>query len=106
MHKYIEEGGNFNTDGDIHIPFTTFRKLYNTGNDVGFLLIAGYDDVDIIQVEKKVKKILKEIHNVSPKDKQAIGGFNLGALFNRIRKFAAGMSFISLIIGLATILAV
>ncbi len=105
VHKYVEEGGNFNTDGDIHIPFTTFRKLYNTGNDVGFLLIAGYEDVDIIKVEKKVKTLLKTIHNVSPKDNQAIGGFNLGALFNRIRKFAAGMSFISLIIGLATILA-
>ena len=105
VHKYIEEGGNFNTDGDIHIPFTTFRKLYNTGKKVGFLLIAGYDDVDIIKVEEKVKGILKRIHNVSPEDNQAIGGFNLGALFNRIRKFAAGMSFISLVIGLTTILA-
>ena len=105
VHKYVEEGGNFNTDGDIHIPFTTFRRLYNTGESVGFLLIAGYDDVNIIQVEEKVKKLLKEIHNVSPNDKQALGGFNLGALFNRIRKFAEGMSFISLVIGLATILA-
>ena len=105
VHKYVEEGGNFNTDGDIHIPFTTFRKLYNTGDIVGFLLIAGYEDIDIIDVEKKVKKILKEIHYISPEDNQAIGGFNLGALFNRIRKFASGMSFISLIIGIATILA-
>ena len=105
VHKYVEEGGNFNTDGDIHIPFTTFRKLYNTGDVVGFLLIAGYDNVDIIKVEKKVKDILKQIHSISPDDNRAIGGFNLGALFNRIRKFAAGMSFISLVIGLATILA-
>ena len=105
IHKYVEEGGNFNTDGDIHIPFSTFRKLYNTGDNVGFLLIAGFDDVDIIQVEKKVKTVLKEVHYISPDDNQALGGFNLGALFNRIKGFAEGMSFISLIIGLATMLA-
>lgn len=105
IHKYVEEGGNFNTDGDIHIPFSTFRKLYNTGKNVGFLLIAGFDDVDIIQVEEKVKNVLKEIHYISPNDNQALGGFNLGALFNRIKGFAEGMSFISLVIGLATMLA-
>ena len=68
-------------------------------------MIAGFDDVDIIKVEEKVKNVLKEIHCISPDDNQALGGFNLGALFNRIKGFAEGMSFISLIIGLATMLA-
>ena len=72
---------------------------------VGFLLIAGFDDVDIVKVEDKVRAKLKEIHRVHPDDKQAVGGFNLGALFTRIKNFANGMSFISLIIGIATILA-
>jgi putative ABC transport system permease protein len=87
------------------VPFSTFKRLYNTGDDVGFLLIAGFDDVDIVKVEDKVRAKLKEIHRVHPDDKQAVGGFNLGALFTRIKNFANGMSFISLIIGIATILA-
>ena len=87
------------------MPFSTFKRLYNTGDDVGFLLIAGFDDVDIVKVEDKVRAKLKEIHRVHPDDKQAVGGFNLGALFTRIKNFANGMSFISLIIGIATILA-
>ena len=64
-----------------------------------------FDDVDIVKVEDKVRAKLKEIHRVHPDDKQAVGGFNLGAIFTRIKNFANGMSFISLIIGIATILA-
>ena len=106
IHKYVDEGGgSFNTDGDIHVPFSTFKKIYNTGNEVGFLLIAGFDDVDILEVEKKVRSQLKVIHKIHPDDQEAIGGFNLGALFNRIKDFANGMSFLSLVIGIATILA-
>ena len=58
-----------------------------------------------VEVEEKVRAQLKEIHKIHPDDKQAIGGFNLGALFNRIQRFANGMSFLSLVIGIATILA-
>ncbi|MDC0204437.1 ABC transporter permease [Flavobacteriales bacterium] len=106
IHKYVNEGGgSFNNDGDIHVPFSTFKRIYNTGDGVGFLLIAGFNDVNILEVEEKVRAQLKEIHKIHPDDKQAIGGFNLGALFNRIKNFANGISFISLIIGIATIIA-
>ena len=106
IHKFVDEGGgSFADDGDIHVPFSTFKKLYNTGDIVGFLLIAGFDDVDILKVERQVKNLLKKIHNVHPDDERAIGAFNLGALFTRIKNFANGMSFISLVIGVATIIA-
>lgn len=106
IHKFIDEGGgSFADDGDIHVPFSTFKRLYNTGDIVGFLLIAGYDDVDILKVERQVKNLLKKIHSVHPDDERAIGAFNLGALFTRIKNFANGMSFISLVIGVATIIA-
>ena len=106
IHKFVDEGGgSFADDGDIHVPFSTFKRLYNTGDIVGFLLIAGFDDVDILKVESQVKNLLKKIHNVHPDDERAIGAFNLGALFTRIKNFANGMSFISLVIGVATIIA-
>ena len=106
IHKFVDEGGgSFANDGDIHVPFSTFKRLYNTGDIVGFLLIAGFDDVDILKVERQVKNLLKKIHSVHPDDERAIGAFNLGALFTRIKNFANGMSFISLVIGVATIIA-
>jgi putative ABC transport system permease protein len=42
---------------------------------------------------------------VHPDDERAIGGFNLGAVFNKVVGFAKGLTFISLIVGIATILA-
>jgi putative ABC transport system permease protein len=96
---------SFNNDSDIYIPFSTFKKLYNTGEKVGYFIVAAYDDADVIQVEKDVKATLKRRHRVSPEDERAFGGFNLGEVFQRFMGFAEGMTFLSLIVGIATILA-
>jgi putative ABC transport system permease protein len=83
VHKFVP-GGGFETDGDIYIPFSTYKTLYNTGENVGWFAIAAYNDADVIQVEKDVKSVLKMIHRVAPDDERAIGSFNLGEVFNRI----------------------
>ena len=59
----------------------------------------------MVQVEKDVKSTLKNIHKVNPKDERAFGAFNLGEVFNKIMGFAKGMTFLSLVVGIATILA-
>jgi len=104
VHKYVQ-GGGFESDGDVFIPFSTFHKLYNTGENVEWFTIAAFDDADVIQVEKDVKQTLKRIHRVDPKDERAFGSFNLGEVFNRIMGFAEGMTFLSLVVGIATIIA-
>ncbi|MDO6818654.1 ABC transporter permease [Zobellia sp. 1_MG-2023] len=104
VHKF-EPSGGFGGDGDIFIPFTTFKKLYNTGENVGWFSIAAYDDADVIKVEENIKDLLKNLHNVHPDDDRAFGSFNLGEQFNKIVGFANGITFLSLIVGIATILA-
>ena len=104
VHKFVP-GGGFESDSDIFIPFSTFNKLYIKGDGVDFMSIAAFDDADILQVESDVKSVLKSIHNVDPTDDRAFGSFNLGEIFGRIRGFANGLTFLSLIIGAATILA-
>lgn len=104
VHKFVQ-GGGFEDDGDIYIPFTTFRKLYNTGENVGWLAIAAHKDADVIEVEKRVKEVLKQQHSVAPEDERAIGSFNLGEIFNKVQGFSKGLTLLSLIVGIATILA-
>src|SRR5690606_8295605 len=58
VHKFTP-GGGFESDGDIFVPFSTYKKLYNTGNNVDFFSIAAYDDADVIKAEADVKSILK-----------------------------------------------
>ncbi|GGW29589.1 ABC transporter permease [Arenibacter certesii] len=104
VHKF-SQGGGFDSDGDIFIPFSTYRKLYNSGNNVGWFSIAAYDDADVLKVEESVKTLLKSIHRVNPEDERAFGSFNLGEIFGRVSGFAKGLTFLSLVVGIATILA-
>jgi putative ABC transport system permease protein len=104
VHKFAG-GGPFDNDSDIFIPFTTFKKLYNTGDNVSWFTIAAYDDADVIQAEKDIKAVLRRIHKVDPTDEKAIGGFNLGEVFKKIFGFSNGLTFLSLIVGIATIIA-
>ncbi|MEO1010105.1 MAG: ABC transporter permease [Bacteroidota bacterium] len=104
VHKY-EPSGGFGGDGDIFIPFTTYRRLYNTGENVGWFSIAAHDNVDVVKVEENIKSLLKNIHRVHPDDERAFGSFNLGEQFNKIIGFSKGITFLSLIVGIATILA-
>jgi putative ABC transport system permease protein len=104
VHKFAG-GGPFDNDSDIFIPFTTYRKLYNTGDNVSWFTIAAYDDADVVQVEKDIKATLRRIHKVDPTDEKGIGAFNLGEVFKKIFGFSNGLTFLSLIVGVATILA-
>ncbi len=104
VHKFAG-GGPFDNDSDIFIPFSTYKKIYNTGDNVSWFTIAAYDDADVIQAEKDIKATLRRIHKVDPTDEKAIGAFNLGEVFKKIFDFSNGLTFLSLIVGIATILA-
>lgn len=104
VHKFTP-GGGFESDSDIFIPFTTFKKLYNTGNNVDWFAMAAYDDADVVAIEKDIKAALKAKHRVHPDDERAFGSFNLGEVFNRVKGFSSGMNILSLVVGIATILA-
>lgn len=104
VQKFVP-GGPFNQDTDIFIPFETYRRLYNSGDRVFWYLIAAYDSSDVAQVEKDIKAILRNEKKVDPTDELAIRAVNLGVIFNSIKKFSTGMTLLSLIIGIATILA-
>jgi len=104
VHKYIQ-GGGFESEGDIFIPFSTYNKMYNRGDRVDFFFLAAYDEQDPVAIEEEVLFNLKRIHKVSPKDERAFGSFNIGEIFQRIIGFARGMTFLSLVVGVATIIA-
>jgi len=98
--------GNINFGGDqIHIPFTTFQQVYNRGEKIGFLMITGKPEADIIQIEKDAKLLLKNLNKIHPKDKQAFRSFNLGERFAKMTGFLTGMQFLTWFVGIATLIA-
>ena len=97
--------GDFDFGGQIHIPFTTFQKVYNQGDNIGWMTVTGQDGYDILQVEKDVKLALKNLNFVHPEDNRAFGSFNLGELFKRFEGFLLGMQFLTWFVGIATLIA-
>ena len=58
IYKFSRNSG-FGSDSDIYIPFTTFAKVYNTGDKFGFMFITGYDYVNPEYLETTVLENLK-----------------------------------------------
>ena len=85
IYKFSRNSG-FGSDSDIYIPFSTFAKVYNTGDKFGFMFITGYDYVNPEYLETTVLDNLKLRKDVSPDDDRAFGSFNIGALFESIIK--------------------
>lgn len=93
-------------DGDCaYIPFTTFRKVYNTANKVDWMMITANEGTNIEQMEKDILLTLKGLHKVHPDDERAFGSVNLGKEIGKITGFLTGMQFLTWFVGIATLVA-
>jgi putative ABC transport system permease protein len=93
-------------DGDCaYIPFTTYRKVYNTANKVDWMMITANEGTDIEQMESDVLLTLKGLHKVHPEDERAFGSVNLGKEIGRVTGFITGMQFLTWFVGIATLIA-
>ncbi|GGF75413.1 ABC transporter permease [Wenyingzhuangia marina] len=101
----VFKNGNVGMSSDIHIPFTTFQQIYNSGQKIGMMMVTGKADSDIKQVELDTKLLIKNLHDIHPDDQRAIGGFNLGKEFERVNGFLTGMQFLTWFVGIATLIA-
>lgn len=95
----------FEGDDSIYIPFSTYRKINNTGDQIGWMVIAADDDADIVKVEKEVKTILKRRYSVNQEDERAFGSANFGEMFGKITGFVKGIQFLTWFVGIATLIA-
>jgi putative ABC transport system permease protein len=101
----VRGNGGMNNDQTVFIPLSTYTKMYNDGDKVGFFAIVSKPDADLNIVEEHTKSVLKEKYRVSPEDTNAFGSFNLGKEFGKLTGFLTGMQLLTIIVGTLTILA-
>ena len=92
-------------NSDVHIPFTTFQRIYNTGDRIGWMVLTGKQDFSIKQIESDAKLLLKNLNNIHPNDNIALGSFNLGKEFAKVTGFINGIQFLTWFVGIATLIA-
>ena len=101
----VKGNGGMNNDQSVFIPLSTYTKMYNDGDKVGFFAIVSKPDADLQKVEEEAKGVMKEKYNVAPDDTNAYGSFNLGKEFGKLTGFLTGMQLLTIVVGTLTILA-
>ena len=102
---FQNENVDMGPSSDIHIPFTTFQQIYNLGDRIGWMVVTGKPENDIKQIEEDIKLLLRNLNKIHPRDKRALGSFNLGKEFAKITGFLKGMQFLTWFVGIATLIA-
>jgi putative ABC transport system permease protein len=119
IDKYVQLNGvNFKVIGmfevsninmgppiDMHMPFTTFQQVYNRGDQIGWMMITGKMEYDIVQIEEDVKLLLKNLNDIHPNDTRALGSANAGKEIAKVTGFLTGMQFLTWFVGIATLIA-
>ncbi len=100
---YEKPSSPVESEDGIYIPFTTFQKVYNQGENIKYLSLSVPAEVDIVGFEKQLKAYLKELKTISPDDNQGIGGFNLGEMLGKVVTFVKGMQLLAIVVGAMTL---
>ncbi|WP_339661810.1 ABC transporter permease [uncultured Polaribacter sp.] len=101
----VYTSSRFEGKNNVHIPFSTFKVVYNTGDKFMWMVVTGKKEFDIVQVEADVKLLLKNLHKIHPEDNRAFRGFNLGKEISKVTGFLTGMQFLTWFVGIATLIA-
>jgi putative ABC transport system permease protein len=90
---------------NIFIPFTTFQKAFNKGDEVGWLSITSREDVRVSVMEEKIVEQLKLRHKIHPDDNRAFGHYNREDSFLQMKMTFDGIRMLSWFVGILTLFA-
>ena len=88
----------------IHIPFTTFSKIFNRSNKVGSFYITAQDNIAITDLKEDILTLLRKRHKINPKDRRAIGDFDLNSFFVKFKGMFIALKGVSYFVGFLILL--
>lgn len=89
----------------IYTPFSTFQKVFNFGENVGWLSLLGAEGVSPIEAEEAAKRALKQLHSVHPDDNRAFGSWNTATQIEEQELIFGGINIIALVMGVLALIA-
>ena len=99
----VSIGGN--TAESVVLPFSTMQQAFNQGNIVHFLAATAKEGVPVKVIQNQIMEILKQQHQISPDDKDAVFSMNIEEQFKMFRNLGLGIAALIWIVGLGTLLA-
>ncbi len=96
-------GGDMETQ--IIIPALLLQRMYGQGNTLHMIALAGYENVDTKELIEKCRLTIAGRHLISPDDQKAVRTIDTGEIFNKVTGLFRGISALTWIVGLGTLLA-
>ena len=101
--------GNFSiggrTDESILVPISVMQRVYNYGNEVHLIALTAKEGIKIGLLTDHIRQMIARHHLISPEDEQAISVFNTEVLFGILDSLFKGVTFLSWLVGIGTLLA-
>jgi len=95
---------NGSVDESVILPFTTMQQVFALGDKIRFITFVANDNTPIPEIEDDLKMLLKQRHDISPTDEDAINSFNLTELFKAFKGLFFGIHVLIWIVGLGTLM--
>lgn len=96
----IDGQQNVRAQQKIHIPFNTFSQVFNFGDRVNYFFITGEDGQPVTELKEQIISTLQKMHKINPKDKRAIGNFDLNDRFEKFNMLFVTLKAVSFFVGL------
>lgn len=104
---YKVSGININGRNDqiVSIPYTVFRKAYNSGDQIHSLAVTAKPGVVMSTITDRMRTVIARAHTVDPTDEKAVTVFNTEIMFAMLDNLFNGVNFLIWLVGIGTLLA-
>ena len=104
---YKVSGININGRNDqiVSIPYTVFRKAYNSGDQIHTLAVTAKPGVVMSTITDRMRTVIARAHIVDPTDEKAVMVFNTEIMFAMLDNLFNGVNFLIWLVGIGTLLA-
>ncbi|MEM9887971.1 MAG: ABC transporter permease [Bacteroidota bacterium] len=89
----------------IMMPLTTAQQVNNNPNTIHYMVATMHAGVSSVELEERLKLLLKNRHNVDPEDVEGVGSFNLEEEFRKISNLFLGVDVLIWIVGIGSLIA-
>jgi putative ABC transport system permease protein len=89
----------------IYTPFTTFQQAFSYGNSVGWFAFTARPGTSVEVVEKDIRKVLMQRHQIHPEDVNALGSSNVQEDWDKLQRLFNGIDIFVWVVGIGTLLA-
>lgn len=102
----VKQGEDAEEDSQtIFIPFTTFQRAFNVGDEIGWLSILSDENTPVNELQPAVLAALKVRKTIHPDDERAFGAHNMAEELKEINDVMLAMRIIGIFVGALILLA-